>query len=95
MENKEIANTEDIVCPYCKETIVKWEGVDYKICEHTIFIATDEGFEYIRDDVKRIIKEDRNGGSYDSYTARLPINGIRISSYAGNCFSGLYLAFVE
>jgi hypothetical protein len=66
---------------------------DYTICEHTIFVATDYGFEFIRDDMKGII-EQKPKGNYDNYTANLAIKGIRIVDYppAPACM-GVYWGF--
>jgi len=96
MENREIRYSEDIVCPFCKKTLLNKEIVaDYETCEHTIFVATDDGFEYIRDDMKSIINEDVDE-SYDSYTAQLPINGIRIADYPPPpALLGAYWGFID
>jgi len=94
MKNKEIEYKEDIVCPFCKKTLLKLEWTEYEICGHTIFIATDHGFEYIRDDMKHLIDEDSSDGDYDRYTAQLPITGIRLAQYVpAPSFMGAYWGF--
>ena len=97
MKNIEIDYSDDIVCPFCKEILLNKDNIEeYIICEHTIFIATDAGFEYIREDMKSIINEDSIDGSYDSYTAQLPINGVRLADYTpAPSFFGAYWGFMN
>jgi hypothetical protein len=42
----------DIACPFCAQKIVEMEGFDISPCEHTLFIAHDEGFEFCDDRTK-------------------------------------------
>lgn len=82
MKNIEIDYFENVVCPFCKKVLMgaEWEESPAK-CEHTIFIATDTCFEYIREDMNDLIKNQEEV-SYDSYTDSLPIDGIRFAQYA-------------
>lgn len=97
MESQEAFESENIVCPYCKAILVDNEEIgDYEICSHTIFVATDCGFEFIREDMKEIINENAINSNYDAYTASLPIKGIRIAHYTpAPSFFGVYWGFVE
>lgn len=99
METEEIEDYENVICPYCKVVVHERDGdiTDWEVCKHTIFLATDEGFEYVREDMKELInKESAKGkGGFDSYTDNLSIEGVRIASYSSppGCF-GIYWGFV-
>ena len=56
-----------ICCPFCNQLIVNLDDTDfddteissdYELCEHTIFIATDEGFEFKSDKINKILNID-------------------------------------
>jgi len=44
--------TDDIYCPFCKQKIVDMNEYHTNVCSHTLFIAHDEGFEFIHDQVR-------------------------------------------
>jgi hypothetical protein len=95
MENIELDYSEDLSCPFCEKVLLKYPAEEqFETCEHTIFVATDEGFEYVREDMKEeIIK--KKGIGLDEYTLGLPIEGIRISQYAPSpSLFGAYWGFV-
>jgi|688.fasta_scaffold1118612_2 hypothetical protein len=97
MENIEIDNSENLLCPYCQKLLIDKESdPDYTTCEHVIFIATDYGFEFIREDMSKLIDKKKSGINYDSYTANLPIDGIRIADYPPPpaCL-GVYWGFMD
>ena len=102
MENREVSHKEDIVCPFCRSVLLEKEVDDeFRICAHTIFVATDNGFEFIREDMRNIINEniedefDETIDNIDAYTAQLPIDGIRIADYTpAPGFLGAYWGFL-
>ena len=42
----------DVHCPFCSQAIVEMDNFDISPCEHTLFIAHDEGFEFCDDRTK-------------------------------------------
>jgi hypothetical protein len=95
IKSVEIDSSENIVCPFCKSVLLdKQSEDDYQTCDHTIFIATDDGFEYIREDMTEIINEDYSDDDIDTYTSGLKINAIRIADYMpAPSFYGVYWGF--
>lgn len=86
---------ENIVCPFCGALLLDHDEVEpYQVCPHTIFVATDDGFGYIREDFKGVINRDPRG-SFDAYTHNLAIDGIRLVQYVPSLSSmGAYWGFV-
>jgi hypothetical protein len=97
MKSIEIDHSEDILCPYCKVILVNQEEeVDFQLCEHTIFVASDYGFEYVREDYEHICSLDLDASNIDSFTKNLPVNGIRLVQYSSPPgLLGAYWGFVE
>jgi hypothetical protein len=95
MKNIEFDAEENIVCPFCGTLLLNHdEAESYQVCPHTIFVATDDGFGYIREDLKGVINSDPRG-SFDAYTHNLTIDGIRLVQYApAPSFLGAYWGFV-
>lgn len=100
MQNIEIDNSENIICPYCNAVLAdKEEPEGFEVCEHTIFVATDHGFEFVREDYQAIINDEnriQKKQNYDTYTSNLEIEGIRIADYVpAPSFMGAYWGFVK
>jgi hypothetical protein len=96
MKSIELNYDEDIVCPFCNKTLTDYEDIDFEICTHTVFVASDYGFEYVREDYQNIVNNDADLLNIDAYTKSLPFNGIRLVQYAPNPGSlGSYWGFVE
>ena len=96
MVNIELSPEENIVCPFCKKTVFKQDSdSEFTTCAHTIFIATDYGFEFVREDISYFIDLTISEG-LDEYTSKLPFEGIRIASYSEPpAFSGSYWGFMN
>jgi hypothetical protein len=86
---------DNIVCPFCKSMIIKcFEAEPFRVCPHTVFVATDFGFEYIRDDFKGVVIPEPLG-SVDNYTRELAIDGLLLVRYEpAPSFLGTYWGFV-
>ena len=99
MEIKEIPYDEEIICPFCQKVIVDKEDNDPETCSHTIFIATDYGWEYQAEEYKAILDEydsDKHS-SYDEFTSSLKIEGlVKYAHYVpAPSFFGAYIGFKE
>ena len=94
-----------VCCPFCKQVVLQEDAEQAAVdpCPHTLFIATDEGFEFRSgryDGLKGITGvEDRDiplgDDGWDGYTDRLCCPGaVKIASYipAPSGF-GCYLGF--
>jgi hypothetical protein len=75
LETKIIGDNEDVICPFCDEVIKSAVTLDpFEICSHTFMVATDHGFEYVRDDYKGSINENQ-GTDLAKYITDLMVNG--------------------
>lgn len=94
-------------CPVCGQRVVTGGEVDepeVDPCEHTLFVAHDEGFEYRSKkfdrlkDIEDIDSADIDVGNegYDGYTDDLPLkNSLKLASFVGPpSFFGCYIGFV-
>ncbi len=98
MKTKELSYFENIVCPYCSSVLIDKEAdvAGFETCEHTIFVATDYGFEFIHEKFKNVISKNVGEKSYDEYTEALSIDGIRLVQYnPPPSYFGAYWGFVE
>ena len=94
MKVQRIDFNDDIICPYCKKVLVTYEDEDYETCEHTAFIDTSDGFEWIRDDLKEIVTR-LFSKSYDEESlSKFPLKGTLIVSEVTMGVS-VYWGFVE
>jgi hypothetical protein len=103
-----------VCCPFCgfvcfpgDENAEDWSfDAATCVCDHTLFVATDHGFEYRSREFNRLAGLPDNGKpeadlpdnsahGYDGYTSALKIPGaIKIASYApAPSFSGVYYGF--
>lgn len=104
---------EPVVCPFCG--FVCYPGADDEewqfdretsVCDHTLFVATDYGFEYRshvynahmgfpdnQDAEPRL--PDEYAANYDAFTSRVAIPGaVKISAYTpAPSFMGIYYGF--
>jgi len=55
----------DISCPFCLRKIVKMQDFKISPCEHTLFIAHDEGFEFCDDRTKVNLNIPLEGDPFD------------------------------
>jgi len=86
---------EDIHCPFCKKKIVDMDDYGVNPCPHTIFVAHDEGFEFIHNaardnlgiprdiDIYEIDWEDyAEDHGYDGLTSKITIpDSIKMAVY--------------
>lgn len=93
-------------CPFCgKLPLVEGTDGAFQLspCPHTLFIATDEGFEYRSErfnSLKGIVADgddepDIGDDSYDSYTDDLALGeGVKFAVYApAPSFMGVYYGY--
>ena len=97
----------DINCPFCSKEIVVMEGFEISPCEHTLFIAHDEGFEFCDDRTKANLNIPLKGDTsdyiekyehgIDGMTSSVNIpKSKKISVYTpAPSFFGAYYGFVE
>jgi hypothetical protein len=82
MENREISTNENLECPYCKKVLLDTTEIEpFQTCQHTIFVCTDNGFEYIHPNYTTQINPKEKSLNFDKYTLSLPFKGIRIAQY--------------
>ena len=43
----------DVLCPFCSQKVLNMNGFEISPCEHTLFIAHDEGFEFCDERTKK------------------------------------------
>jgi hypothetical protein len=79
METIELMDGDDIICPYCQEILVDADEDDeYRICEHTIYVATNVGgFQYVHNDFKILGDLESNYDEYFEMMCDLQIEGTR------------------
>jgi hypothetical protein len=96
MKVQKIGYDDEIICPYCHKVLVAQDDEDYQICEHTAFIDTSVGFEWIRDDLEDIVTELFSEQYTEESLSKFPLKGILIAS-EGSGIVGLsvYWGFVE
>jgi hypothetical protein len=97
--------TSPVFCPACGHKVIDPDSDEspFEACSHTLFFATDEGFEFRSerfDTVKKIVgvedddlKLGKNG--YDGFTDNLPIpNSVKFAIYVpAPGFMGMYVGF--
>lgn len=113
IEVSEFASGEPVKCPFCSFQLFPGdedEGFQFDastcVCEHTLFVATDYGFEYRssrfnqhmglpdNQESEPGLPEDNDGG-YDGFTSIVRIPGaVKFASYtpAPGCL-GVYFGF--
>jgi len=103
-----------VCCPFCgficfpgEDDAAEWSfDAGTCVCDHTLFVATDHGFEYRSSEFNRLAGLPDNGEpqpelpadnhhGYDGFTSRLSISGaVKIASYApAPSFFGVYYGF--
>jgi hypothetical protein len=112
----EVLSGTPISCPFCTLQVYPGDKVnDWNfdpstgVCEHTLFVATDSGFEYrsslfnqhmaladnqeSEPDLKKGTEDDFEG--YDHFTSKVSLSGsVKFASYAGApSFFGVYYGF--
>jgi|MTBAKSStandDraft_1061840.scaffolds.fasta_scaffold17992_2 hypothetical protein len=84
-----------IHCPFCGSLALSPEGTSH--CEHTLYIASDEGFEYVSNKLQFDVDVDLDEKSMDEFTDDIEyVNAVKFAIYqpAPNFFGG-YLAFAK
>ena len=90
----------DLFCPKCGKQVIDTseEFSSEELCEHVLFVATDEGFEYSKNE--EIVDSFENGKdfedmSFDKYFESLDINnGFMITmAYPMPFGMGIYVGF--
>lgn len=112
----QVAESDPITCPFCSFQIYPGDQVEgwvfeqsNGVCEHTLFFATDAGFEYRsplfnqhmglpnnQESEPEILKnDDGETVGYDAFTSKVSIPGaVKFASYAGApSFFGAYYGF--
>lgn len=95
----------DIHCPFCGTNVFKEDSEDPcnpELCNHVLFVATDEGFEYMSSDYKRKMGLENDADflspedmSIDEFTNQFPSSeAIKLAVYipAPSMF-GVYYGF--
>ena len=59
MKKEEVYDNEILNCPYCNKLIYDAQG-NLSECEHLVYVATDDGFAFIAEDI------DLNKDDYDA-----------------------------
>jgi hypothetical protein len=96
MKVNKIGYDDDIICPYCNKVLVSSENEDYEICEHTAFIDSSDGFEWIRDDLKDVVTEFFSEKYDEESLSKFPLKGTLIASEGGGLIGlSVYWGFVE
>ena len=99
----EIDPDSNVRCPFCDELVLNMDALnsdDETInpitpCPHTLFLATDEGYEFKRDDV--IVNDEDEDDGFDTMTDSVnKLNAIKICQYEGAPSGmGSYIGFSE
>lgn len=106
IEISEIAHdVESLECPFCEEAVAILPQDDAAIlnpCEHTLFIATDHGYEYTSEKFNRHMNVPEGDNEYcgefsciDEFTSQLTLTGsIKYAAYTPTpgCL-GVYYGF--
>jgi hypothetical protein len=93
----EIPYGENIVCPFCHFVLVNFEELEeVSHCDHTIFIATDDGWEYQSEKYVFILGKESDG-SIDQFTSELKIPDlIKYAQYnPAPSYFGAYFGFLN
>ena len=95
MQRVEVTDTEDlkIHCPFCGFAAIKPGGISQ--CEHTLFLASDEGFEFVSPKLKFSADIDLDDKTIDEFTDELEYPGsVKFAVYQpAPSFFGGYVAF--
>jgi hypothetical protein len=96
MEIQKVSFDDEIICPYCKKVLLSPEYDEYKICEHTIFVDTSYGFDWIREDLKDIVTELFSERYDEESLSKFPLKGTLIASEDSSMVAvSVYYGFVE
>lgn len=93
----ELDDTPDrkVFCPFCGALAVSPDGLEE--CAHTLFQASDDGFEYVSSKLSFGVDVDLGDDSIDEYTDKIEYpNAIKFAIYqpAPSLFGG-YVAFAD
>jgi len=92
-------------CPFCGNCVIREvddQAPTVSPCEHTLFVAHDEGYEYRSEKFMELCSQDKSGvdfespdDGYDAVTDSLELpNSIKFASYVpAPSFFGLYVGF--
>ena len=93
-------------CPFCGHQVVLGDDEHREIdpCEHTLFMATDHGFEFkseefdkhlgIKDGDEHNLDEEVFSGDYDELTDQVTIYGsVKFANYTPHSSLGAYIGF--
>ncbi len=95
MQRVEVTDSREleIHCPFCGHVAITPDGLSR--CEHTLFQALDEGFEYVSEKMGFSTDVNLDDSSIDQFTDELEYpNSIKFAVYqpGPSCFGG-YVAF--
>lgn len=95
MQKVEINDSTDlhIHCPFCGSVAIKPDGIS--LCEHTLFLASDEGFEFVSPKLKFLADIDLEDKTIDEFTDEIEYPGsVKFAVYQpAPSFFGGYVAF--
>jgi len=97
---------DDVHCPFCSKKIQVMEDGTLTPCEHTLFVASDDGFAFCDDRTKNNLDIPNNDDPYDHFerfecidamTSSIDLpNSKKISVYVpAPSFFGTYYGFIE
>ncbi|MFS0756530.1 hypothetical protein ABC383_17790 [Noviherbaspirillum sp. 1P10PC] len=83
-----------LFCPFCGQKVLDFENPDHPVtpCTHTLFSASDAGFEYRSERFDKLVadqgiadEEDEDGfNGYDNMTDQLQVtDGVKFAQYVG------------
>lgn len=83
----------DVHCLFCGAKVIDYQDSENPIhpCVHTLFVASDEGFEYRSDLFNQLVKDqkipDDNDENFDGYDAMTDLvevtDSIKVAQYVG------------
>lgn len=82
MQRLELEDTKtlEIYCPFCGIKIWQINGLDQ--CKHVLFHASDEGFEFLSDELNIISDDCPEGMSIDEFTDSIDFSdSVKIAIY--------------
>lgn len=95
MQKVEVTDTADlkIHCPFCGAVAITPEGISQ--CEHTLFLASDEGFEFVSSKLDFTVDIDLEDKTIDEFTDKLEYpDSVKFAIYQpAPSFFGGYVAF--
>jgi len=86
--------SQDLFCPFCGIKSVCEGGIEQ--CQHLLYVATDDSFEYVNKSLGFDVSVDLGGNNIDEFTSKLDIDeAVKFALYdPAPSFYGAYVGFV-